>query len=216
MSAQEKANFLEEPSVRDFITRSHRRRFDSKQTVIHSGDTPQCLYLLLEGSVSILAEDEQGREMVLAYCHPGEFFGEMCLFPHLDSRSALVRTRAETWVAEMGFAPFSQFSQDHPEIMKVLAGQLALRLRDTSRRLADLNFLDVSGRIARILLDLAGKPDAQEHPRGHTVKLSRQELARIAGCSREMAGRVMKSLEEDGLIESNGRTVLILQPLSES
>ncbi|MGJ8668122.1 MAG: cyclic nucleotide-binding domain-containing protein [Oceanococcus sp.] len=212
MSMQEKVNFLEEPSVRAFITQSHRRRFDSKQTLIHSGDTPQCLYLLLEGSVSILAENEQGREMVLAYCHPGEFFGEMCLFPHLESRSALVRTRSETWVAEMGFAPFKAFSKSNPEIMTVLAGQLALRLRDTSRRLADLNFLDVSGRIARILLDLAQQPDAEQHPRGQSVKLSRQELARIAGCSREMAGRVMKALEDDGLIESSGRTVLILQP----
>lgn len=216
MSAQDNVSFLDEPSVRDFITRSRRRRFDAKQTVIHSGDTPQCLYLILEGSVSILAEDEQGREMVLAYCHPGEFFGEMCLFPHLDARSALVRTREETWVAEMGFAPFKTFLQQTPDIMTVLAGQLAVRLRDTSRRLADLNFLDVSGRIARILLDLAETPDAHEHPRGRTVKLSRQELARIASCSREMAGRVMKTLEEDGLIESNGRTVLILQPSRQS
>lgn len=213
MSVQEKANFLDEPSVQAFVAQSHRRRFASKQTLIHSGDTPQSLYLLLEGSVSILAEDDQGREMVLAYCHPGEFFGEMCLFPHMESRSALVRTRSETWVAEMGFAPFKSFSQQYPEIMTVVAGQLALRLRDTSRRLVDLNFLDVSGRVARILLGLAEQPDAMEHPRGRTVKISRQELARIAGCSREMAGRVMKTLEEDGLIESSGRTVLVLQPV---
>lgn len=212
MSAIGETNFLEDPAVRAFVTQSHRRRFSAKQTVIHSGDSPQCLYLILEGSVSILAEDEQGREMVLAYCHPGEFFGEMCLFPHLESRSALVRTRAETWVAEMGFEPFKAFSAKHPEVMKVLAGQLALRLRDTSRRLADLNFLDVSGRVARILLDLANQPDAQRDERGCVVKLSRQELARIAGCSREMAGRVLKTLEDDGLIESSGRKILILQP----
>ena len=212
MSVDLKAQFLDDPCVRAFVTHSRRRHFAAKQTIIHSGDSPKCLYLLLEGSVSILAEDEQGREMVLAYCHPGEFFGEMCLFPHLDSRSALVRTRAETWVAEMGFQPFEALTRENPGMMNVLAGQLALRVRDTSRRLADLNFLDVSGRVARVLLDLGQQPDAQTSPAGKTINLSRQELARIAGCSREMAGRVIKSMEENGLIESNGRKILILQP----
>lgn len=212
MAGDQKNNFLDDPAVQAFIARSHRRRFANRQTVLHAGDEPQCLYLIIQGSVSILASDEEGREMVLAYCHPGEFFGEMSLFPHLEARSAMVKTRSEVWVAEMGFEPFKAFSQEHPEIMTSVAGQLAVRLRNTSRRLMDLNFLDVSGRIARILLDLAEKPDAQDHPRGHTVKISRQEVASIAGCSREMAGRVMKTLEEEGLIESTGRTVLIIEP----
>ena len=207
-------HFLQNPAVRAFVTRSHRRRLPANHAVLHAGDAADSIYLILEGSVRILVEDEQGREMVLAYRHPGEFFGEMCLFPELDARSALVQTRIETWVAEMDLGSFKHFTQEEPQIMFVLAGQLAVSLRDTSRRLADLNFLDVTGRIAHILLDLAGKPDARSDERGKIIKLSRQELARIAGCSREMAGRVLKTLEDDGLIESSGRQILILQPES--
>ncbi len=212
MGEAREVDFLQNPAIRAFVTRSHRRRLPAKHTVLHAGDTADSVYLILEGSVSILVEDEEGREMVLAYRHPGEFFGEMCLFPELDTRSALVKTRAETWVAEMNLQDFRQFNEEQPQIMFVLAGQLAVALRDTSRRLADLNFLDVTGRVEHILLDLAKKPDALDDPRGKVVQLSRQELARIAGCSREMAGRVIKSLEEDGLIESSGRRILVLQP----
>lgn len=212
MGEAREADFLQDPAIRAFVTRSHRRRLPAKHTVLHAGDTADSVYLILEGSVSILVEDEEGREMVLAYRHPGEFFGEMCLFPELDTRSALVKTRSETWVAEMNLVNFRQFTEEQPQIMFVLAGQLAVALRDTSRRLADLNFLDVTGRVAHILLDLSKKPDAQDDPRGKIVQLSRQELARIAGCSREMAGRVIKGLEEDGLIESSGRRILVLQP----
>lgn len=215
MSAQAPHLFLQEPAIQAFIKRARRRRIPARHTVLHSGDSPESLYLILEGSVSILAEDEDGREMVLAYRHAGEFFGEMCLFPHLDTRSALVRTRQETWVAELAFEGFRTFADEHRDIMFVLAGQLAVCLRDTSRRLADLNFLDVAGRMAHALLDLADQPDAVVTPRGKEISTSRQELARIVGCSREMAGRVLKSLEEDGLIESDGRRLLIIQPRSQ-
>ncbi|MFP5307051.1 MAG: helix-turn-helix domain-containing protein, partial [Gammaproteobacteria bacterium] len=88
--------------------------------------------------------------------------------------------------------------------------QLSGRLRDTTRRLGDLTFLDVAGRMAHILLELVDKPGAQPHPRGTVIRTSRQELARLVGCSREMAGRVLKKLEEDGMVQSQGRSILIL------
>ncbi len=198
--------------MKAFVARARRKLFAAKHVIFYSDDTPDCLYLILEGSVSILVEDDTGREMVLAYRHPGEFIGEMCLFPALNSRSALVMTRTDTWVAEMSFEEFREFAENRGDIMFLLAEQLALRLRETSRRLADLNFLDVTGRIARILLDLASQPDAETTDQGRRISLSRQELAKIAGCSREMAGRVLKELELSQLIESCGRHILILKP----
>lgn len=213
MDAKTTGHFLDHAAVRAFIARSHRHRFAPKQTILQAGDTPESLYLILEGSVSVMAEDEDGREMVLAYRYPGEFFGEMCLFPELNERSAVVRTRGEVWVSVMPYADFRAFCSQQPDIMFVLAGQLALALRDTSRRLADLNFLDVSGRVERALQDLAAQPDAQAEDDGVSVSISRQELGRIAGCSREMAGRVLKLLEQDGVIRSNGRRILVLKPV---
>ncbi|MFP5358062.1 MAG: cAMP-activated global transcriptional regulator CRP [Gammaproteobacteria bacterium] len=197
------------PAIQRFIALAHKRSYPPKHNILHAGDRPQSLYLILEGSVSVLLEDEDGREVVLAYLNPGEFFGEMCLFPEQQVRTAIVRTRSHALVAEIGYQAFRDFAFQHPDIMFEIAGQLAGRLRDTSRRVGDLTFLDVAGRLARTLLDLAQKPDAIPHARGVIVKISRQELARIIGCSREMAGRVLKKLEEDGMVQSQGRSILI-------
>lgn len=201
---------IEKPVVQAFIASAHKRSFAPKHTVVHSGDEPNALYLILEGSVSVIKEDNNGREIVLAYLNPGEFFGEMCLFREQQARTAEVRTRTATLVAEMGYQAFRGFNREHPEIMFEVAGQLATRLRDTSRRLSDLAFLDVAGRVAHALMNLASLPEARHHPRGTQVSISRQELARIVGCSREMAGRVLKRLEEDGAVITKGRAVVIM------
>ncbi|SFF48880.1 CRP/FNR family transcriptional regulator, cyclic AMP receptor protein [Fontimonas thermophila] len=198
------------PVIEAFCAIAHKRSFAPRHTIIHAGDPPQSLYLILEGSVSILLEDEDGREIVLAYLGAGDFFGEVCLFPDQNVRTAIVRTRTPTLVAEVGYQMFRDFAAQHPQIMFEIAGQLAARLRDTTRRLGDLAFLDVAGRMAHILLELVKKPDAQPHPRGTLIRTSRQELARLVGCSREMAGRVLKKLEEDGMVSSIGRSILVL------
>lgn len=202
---------LEKPVVQAFVQLAHKRSYPPKHNIVRAGEEPHTLYLILEGSVSVLVEDEDGREMVLAYLNPGEFFGEMCLFPEQKVRTAIVRTRTPALVAEVGFQAFRTFTQQHPDIMFEVAGQLAARLRDTSRRLKDLTFLDVAGRIAHTLLDLTLQPDAKPHPRGVLIRVSRQELARIVGCSREMAGRVLKKLEEDGVVSAQGRSLLVLR-----
>jgi CRP/FNR family cyclic AMP-dependent transcriptional regulator len=202
---------MEKPVVSAFIAKAITRSYPNRHTIIHTGDEPQTLFLLLDGSVSILLEDEDGREIVLDYLSAGDFFGEMCLFPEQKVRTAIVRTRSAAVVAEMDFQDFRQFSHAHPEIMFEVAGQLAGRLSDTSRRLGDLAFLDVAGRLAHVLLDLCDDPDARPHPRGTVVRISRQELARNVGCSREMAGRVLKKLAEDGVITTQGRNILIFR-----
>ena len=90
-----------------------------------------------------------------------------------------------------------------------VASQMASRLRRTSVKVRDLAFLDVTGRVARTLLELAHEPDAMTHPDGMQVKITRQEIARIVGCSREMVGRVLKDLEDQGLIHAHGKTMVV-------
>ena len=204
------------PVVRELIARSHTRSYPKRQTIVHSGDDPRSLYLIIEGSVSVMLDDDEGREIVLTYLNPGEYFGEMCLFPEQKVRTAIVRTREPTLVAEMAFESFRQFSHEHPEILYEIAEQLAVRLRDTSQKLADLTFLDVAGRVAHTLEELSQKRGALPHPRGITLKISRQELARNVGCSREMAGRVLKKLEEDGRVLVEGRAVTVLKQPAKS
>jgi len=189
---------------------AHKRSYPPRHNIIQPGDRASSIYLLLEGSVSIMMEDDNGREVVLAYLNAGEFFGEMGLFPEQHTRSALVRTRVASLVAEIGFEQFRAFAQREPDILFELAGQLAQRLRATSRQVGDLVFVDVSGRIAAELLKLAELPDATTHPRGTLVRVSRQELSRRIGCSREMAGRILKKLEEDGVVSTQGRALILI------
>jgi CRP/FNR family cyclic AMP-dependent transcriptional regulator len=95
------------------------------------------------------------------------------------------------------------------ELLYSLGAQLAVRLQTTSRKVGHLAFLDVTGRIAGTLHDLCKQPDAMTHPDGMQIRVTRQELGRIVGCSREMAGRVIKTLEEQGLVNVKGKTIVV-------
>ncbi|BCO32757.1 cyclic AMP receptor-like protein [Thiohalobacter sp. COW1] len=196
-------------SIDKFLEHCHRRRYPSKSVIIYAGDAPDVLYYIVDGSVTVLNEDENGHEIILAYLNKGDFFGEMGLFGENVTRSAWVRTRTECELAEISYAKFRQIAQEDAEILFALATQMAARLRTTSRKVTDLAFLDVTGRVARTLLDLCREPDAMTHPDGMQIRVTRQEIGRIVGCSREMVGRVLKSLEEQGLITARGKTIVV-------
>jgi CRP/FNR family cyclic AMP-dependent transcriptional regulator len=109
----------------------------------------------------------------------------------------------------MTYPRFRQLSNESPALIFELATQLATRLNRTNRKLGDLAFVDVTGRIAHTIMDLCNEPDAMTHPDGMQIKVSRQELSRLVGCSREMAGRVLKVLEEQGLLTAKGKTIVV-------
>ena len=192
-----------------FLTHCHVRKLPTKHIVIHKGDEPTSLYFIVSGSLTVYIEDDEGRELVLAYLNAGDFFGEMGLFEELKSRSAWVRTKEEAEVAEISYPRFTSLYQEKPELLLKLSGQMAKRLSITSRKVGDLAFLDVTGRVAHALIDLAKQPTAMTHPEGMQIKITRQELGRIVGCSREMVGRVLKSLQQQGHIDVSGKTMVI-------
>ena len=196
-------------SLDKFLEHCHKRHYPTKSTIIYADDKPDVLYFILDGSVSVLIEDSDGREIVLAYLNKGDFFGEMGLFDEQHSRSAWVRTRTSCEVAEISYTKFRQVAQEHSDIVFTMASQMAARLRVTSRKVSDLAFMDVSGRVARTLLDLCKQPDAMTHPDGMQIRITRQEIGKIVGCSREMVGRVLKSMEEQGLISVKGKTIVV-------
>ena len=198
-----------EPLLEWFVAHCHRRRYPAKSSLIYAGDKADALYFIISGSVSVVIEDEDGRELVLAYLNAGDFFGEMGLFDGQENRSAWVKTKEESEVAEISYTKFMQINKNKPELLLVLASQMANRLNKTSQKVGDLAFLDVTGRVARALLELASQPAAMSHPDGMQIKITRQELGRIVGCSREMVGRVIKVLEEQGLIDVSGKTMVV-------
>lgn len=199
----------ENAALNNFLQHCHIKKHAMRSTIIHAGDDSETLYYIIGGSVSVVIEDEEGNEIVLAYLNPGDFFGEMGLFEEDTKRSAWVIARHDCEVAEIHYSQFMVLAAETPEILFQLSAQLASRLRNTSRKVSNLAFMDVAGRIARALLELAQSPDAITHPDGMQIKITRQELAKIVGCSREMAGHVIKNLEEDGLITAHGKTMVI-------
>ena len=195
--------------VEEFLSHCHRRKYPAKSTIIYAGDQGDTLYYIVKGSVSVVIEDENiGKEIILAYLNPGDFVGEMGLFDQ-EERSAWIRTKTECEVGEISYGKFIELSTQRPEFLFAVSKQVVQRLRDTTRKVGDLAFLDATGRVARTLLNLCTEPDAMTHLDGMQIKITRQEIGRIVGCSREMVGRVLKDLEQRGLVSIAGKTMVV-------
>lgn len=172
------------------------------------------MYYVVSGSLSVIAEEENGQELVLGYINPGDFIGEMGLFVQATQREVLLRTRTAAELAEIGYDRLQSLmagplADECPRLLFAIGAQLTKRLLHSNRKVSRLAFMDVTNRIARTLIDLCSEPDAMTHPQGTQIRVSRQELARIVGCSREMAGRVLKQLEEQGMLTARGKTIVI-------
>ncbi|WP_041381585.1 cAMP-activated global transcriptional regulator CRP [Spiribacter curvatus] len=201
--------FFQRPSIVELLRHCGRSRYRPHSTLIHQGTISDRLYLLLRGSVSVVEEDSDGRELILAYLNPSDFIGEMGLFLEAPQRSAWIRTRTTCEFAEISYKRFARLQTEHPVVLQPLLEQIACRLRDTNRRFRSLAFEDVRGRVTATLHDLADQPDAMTHPDGMQLKVTRIELGRLVGCSREMVGRVLRDMEDERLISAKGRTIVV-------
>ena len=196
--------------IQPFLAHCHRRRYPPKSAIIRQGDRADELFYVVNGSVTVLLEDDKGHEIVLAYLNPGEFFGEIALFSDDGNRSALVRARGECEIAQITYSKLKTLTDLYPRLVNCMTAQLARRLRNTNRKLGDLAFMDVYGRVARTMLDLSEQPDSMTHPEGMQVRVTRQELARLVGCSREMVGKVLKEMEDHKQVRVLGKNIVLL------
>lgn len=200
------------PTVEEFLRHCQLEQHRARSVILKEGEPCDSLYFILDGSVSVMITDESDptHKMVVSYLNMGDFFGEMGLFnSDSGSRSAEIVAKTSCQVAIISYEKFHKIRSQFPDILFAIANQLGNRLRLTTRKLKDLAFVDVSGRIAHTLMDLCQEPDAMTHPEGMQIKVTRQELGKIVGCSREMAGRVLKNLEEEGLITASGKTIVV-------
>lgn len=213
--SQAPIGFAPDPaSMERFLGMCHRRRYPGKTAIIRPGDPAGTLFYVIDGSLSVCSEDEAGRELILAYISRGQFIGEMGLFVDQAQRESVVRTRTACELAEINYERLFQMlegplREECPKILFAIGAQLTHRLLRTSRQVSRMAFMDVTNRISRTLLDLCDEPDAMTHPDGTQIRISRQEMSRIVGCSREMVGRVLKQLEEQGMIDVAGKTIVV-------
>ena len=194
-----------------FLSQCHIHKHSAKSTIIHAGEKAETLYYIAKGSVVVLIKDTDGREMILTYLNQGDFIGEVGLFDQspVPTRTAFVKAKTGCEIAEVSYSKFRQLVQVNPEILMRLASQLSHRLQQTSSKVGNLAFMDVQGRIANTLMNLAHQPEAMTHPDGMQIKITRQEIGQIVGCSRETVGRILKMMEEDHLITAHGKTIVI-------
>ena len=203
-------------ALEHFLRFCHIKKYPAKTTIIRPGDIGDRLYFIINGSVSVCVEDaEGGHELILAYLNKNEFIGEIGVFKATEARKVSVKTRGECHLAEISYERLRQSIEKRShgrmryDIFFMIGEQLSARLLNTSRNLRDLAFMDVEGRIARTLLDLCKSPEAITHPDGMQLHISRQEIGRMVSCSREMAGRVLKELENKKLISAHGKTIVV-------
>jgi CRP/FNR family cyclic AMP-dependent transcriptional regulator len=205
---------LDKEALRHFLSFCTRRKVPKKGVVIRAGDPASMLHYIVKGSVSVVHEDDGGREVVIAYLNAGDFLGELGLFYRRMSRVAMVRARTPCEIAEIEYEHLfallrNELRDQHIPLLTAVGQQLARRLLKTTHRVTSLAAFDVPDRIASTLLDLCREPEAMSHPDGTQIHVSRQELARICGCSREMVGRVLKAMSEDGMINVSGMNIVV-------
>ena len=184
-----------------------KRRFKRGEALVEQGQKSNALFILLTGRARVVTSDSRGREVILATLAQGDYLGEMSIIDN-EPHSATVRAEVQTDVLMLGRAEFARCLTENASMSLVVMRGLVKRLRHADRKIESLALLDVYGRVAHALLDFA-VADAQ----GQLLvkdKISRQDLAKMVGASREMVSRVMKDLEERGFIEAlpNGATLL--------
>jgi len=203
-----------EQGLVDFFHCCHSKLYPAKTTIIRPGAPADTLYYIREGSVTISMENEEGEELIIAYLNQGDFLGEIGLFTDVGDRSVTIRTRSECRTEEITYAQIRALANTklkvcYPVLIQILAEQMAKRVLASNRKASDLAFLDVAGRVEAALQELSIQPDALKHPEGMQIKVTRQEISRMVGCSREMAGRVLKSLQDAGILWAHGKTMIV-------
>ncbi len=164
------------------------------------------LFILLTGRARVLTSDSRGREVILAVLQPGDYVGEMSLIDN-EPHSATVRAEVQTDMLILGRTEFARCLPENSSLSYAIMRGLVQRLRSADRQIESLALLDVYGRVARALLDMAEMEGDVKLIRN---KVSRQDLAKIVGASREMVSRVMKDLEERGMVhtQENGSVII--------
>lgn len=200
--------FLDEATEALLLSHCQRRRYRRRDMILHGGQPADALLYLISGAAKVAVINDHGQEMIVAYLGPGEFAGELGVFCPRQPRSAWVVAHADCEVATLPYAHFHDLAEREPKLLYAVGQQLSVRLIKTTQRASDFAFHDVVGRIRRCLQELS-QLAAKARCDGVTIRYTRQELAMMAGCTREMAGRALKALEKQGLVKVHGRDIQV-------
>jgi CRP/FNR family cyclic AMP-dependent transcriptional regulator len=199
---------VQESDLRALAESTVARSYPKQAIIVNEGDESDSLYLILAGRVKIYLSDQSGKELILAIKGPGQYFGEMVLDE--QPRSASVITLEPAQFAVLSRADFKAFLLKHAEVALQLIQNLIHVARGLNQNVRSLAMLDVYGRVARILLELAVERD------GKMVipeRLTQKDLAARVGASREMINRILRDLTVGGYVSvEEGRITINKAP----
>jgi CRP/FNR family cyclic AMP-dependent transcriptional regulator len=199
---------LDDECLKPLMRVAMLRAIPRNTVVLSAGDSTDNIYFVLSGALKVQVSDEDGREVILSKLGPGELFGEMGVLDD-HPRSATVLAVESSQVVVMGKADFKQCLVDNPDVSLFIMRNLTKRLRMADRNIESLALLDVYGRVARLLLESAETVDGRKVV---THKLTKQDIGKMIGASREMVSRVMRDLAAQGLIEERDGQLILLDP----
>ena len=199
---------LSEKHLKALAQRGSVKAYPKNTVIVNEGDRSDTLFIILSGKVKAYLADEEGKEVLLSTQGAGEYFGEMIL--DQGPRSASIMTLEPSKFSVVTTEQFKKFLIENPEAGPELVVSLIHRVRELTKTVGNLALLDVYGRVARLLLDMATE-DGGEMVIGE--KLTQQEMANRVGCSREMISRILKDLRIGGYLRIDGeRTIIAKQP----
>lgn len=182
------------------------KSYPKHAVVLTEGEIGDSLYMIESGRVKIFIGDEEGREIILKLLGTGHFFGEMSMIDQ-QPRSASVTTLEPSTFLILSHQAFEHCLERAPRMANMVLRVLAQRVREADRKIGTLALMDVYGRVASTLLELAvntnGKLVVSE-------KLSQQDLANMVGASREMVNRILKDLSDRGFIAVESKSITII------
>lgn len=182
-----------------------RKSYPRNSTIISAGDPTDALYIVISGRLKVMMSDDEGREVILAILGQGEFFGEMGLIDEAP-RSATVIAIEPCELLTINKLDFKKCLVENFEIGVGVMKGLVKRLREADKKIGSLALMDVYGRVARLLMEMAETVDGQ---RVVVKKLPKQDIAKMIGASREMVSRVMKDLQTSGHIEVKSGAIFL-------
>jgi CRP/FNR family transcriptional regulator, cyclic AMP receptor protein len=194
-----------EDQLRTLATMVMRRNAPRGSAVMRAGDAADSLYIVIGGRLKVMMGEADGKEMILGIIGPGEIFGEMGLIDD-SPRSATVVAIEHCELLSISKQTFKRCLVQNVEVALAVLRVVVRRLREADRKMGSLAMLDVYGRVARLLLDMSEDVDGQKVV---TKRLTKQDIGKMVGASREMVTRVMKDLEMSGYFEVRGSTIVL-------
>jgi len=183
---------------------SRERAYPRNSVILFEDDPGDALYVVATGQVKVVLIGEDGREVILSVMGEGEFFGEMALIDD-EPRSAHVIAMEDSTLLVIRREDFQDLLKQTPGIGLALLRELSRRLRRVDEKVGSLVLLDVNGRVAQLLLELADEAGSDRITR----RLTHHTIAQMIGSSRETVSRTMRELVEKGSIEVSRREIVI-------